>query len=186
MAVAQIVLEYLKVFLTAPVMAGAVALTFIIIFREQVSGLIARLATIRVPGGELSAPQLPGTPATAPTNLPDIPPGDEPALPPAIADTAELQERFNAERARAYLWEYRYLNLFLVPASQRVLEWFASLGERPTYAMYYSYWTTVIPDPSQRSTIISVLESHFLVQRQNDLLEITPKGREYLEWRARI
>ena len=186
MAVAQIVLDYLKVLLAGPVIGGAIALTFIIYFREQVGGLIARVATIRFPGGELSAPQLPGTPATAPVNLPEIPPGDEPALPPAIADTAELQERFNAERARAYLWEYRYLNLFLVARTQRVLEWFATLPVRTTYAMYDTLWTTAIPDPSQRGTVISVLEAHYLIQRHDDLLEITPKGREYLEWRARV
>lgn len=78
MANAQIIIGFLKVILTGPVVGGAIALAFIVIFREQLNGLVARLATIRFPGGELSAPQLPGTPATTPANPSDIPPHDRP------------------------------------------------------------------------------------------------------------
>ena len=174
------VLEYLKVFLASPVLGAVVTITFIIIFREQVGGLINRLAMIRFLGSELSAPQVSPKPVTEP----DIPPGDQPTLPADIGE--RVREMFNAERTRRYLWEYRYLNLFLVAQSQRVLEWFAPSGMFTTYAQYDSLWATAIPDPNQRRTIISVLETHSLVQHQNDNYAITPKGLEYLEWRHRI
>lgn len=182
---APLVLEYLKVFLTGPVIGGAVALTSMLLFRRELKGLITRIATLRFPGGEISAPQLPSPPSST-TELPEVPESDLPRLPASVPGNTQLQEQLNAERARAYLWEYRYLNLFLAAVSQRVLEWFATLEARPSYPMYDTYWTSMIPDPSQRRTILSVLEAHHLVQREGELYGITPKGREYLEWRTRI
>ena len=51
----QIVLEYLRVFLSSQVVVGVVAIIFTCLFRKQIGYLIARIATIRVPGGEPGA-----------------------------------------------------------------------------------------------------------------------------------
>ena len=79
-----------------------------------------------MPGVHLDAPQQPElaktkpAPATAAPALPDVQP------------TAEQQEAlkkvFQAERAAARLWEYRYLNQFLAVSSQLVLDWVAGVG----------------------------------------------------------
>lgn len=189
MTIAQTVLEYLKVFLSAPVVAGAAIFTFLIMFRGAIRGLISRIATIKLPGGsELTARQDPPPPIE---KAPEVPPPtkeETPILPAALDDkqVKEVRELLDAERARAYLWEYRYLNLFLVPRTQMVLEWLATVTMRPTVAMYDSMWSTQIPDVDQRATILNVLRSHHLVQQDGDLLQITPKGREYLEWRPKV
>ncbi len=89
-----------------------------------------------------------------------------------------------SERARAHLWEYRFLNRFLVLNTQRVLDWLAGLPDPPTFTMYDAWWQQVIPSAEQRRTIVQVLEEHNLIVMRGDLIEITPKGREYIEWRG--
>lgn len=189
MQTAPLVLEYLKVILSAPVVAGVVAMTFIFKFQSGLRGLINRIAHIKFPGGgELSAPQLPPEPAPKGPPLPGPVEEEQPLLPAALTDqqVSAVKELFDAERARAYLWEYRYLNLFLAPVTQEVLEWFGTLTTRTSLAMADALWTSRIPDPEQRRIILAVLEAHHLVQREGELLAITPKGREYLEWKNKI
>ena len=62
------------------------------------------------------------------------------------ATSQKLVEFIEAERARAALLEYRYLNYYLVPNTQRVL------GVHTT--------------------------------SNGELIEVTPKGREYIQWRG--
>lgn len=189
MTAATLILEFLKVLLTGPVVAGAVALAFMLMFRQPLRGLITRIASIKLPGGgELVAPQLPPEPVPAKPPEISVSQAEPPLLPASLSDTqvAQIREVLDAERARAYLWEYRYLNLFLVARTIRVLEWFVTLPNRPTIGMYDALWTSTIPEAAQRTTILSVLESHHLIQRDGDLVGITPKGREYLEWKDKL
>src|SRR5574337_765786 len=140
MAIAALVLEYLKALLSPQCVAGIVALVFLWRFRDDIRALMKRVASIKLPGGaELSAPQLERAEnekiaAKEPSALSA---GTAPALPEGLHLTPEqasaVAEAFRAERAKAYLWEYRYLNYFLVPNTQRVLDWLAGLKERTTY-----------------------------------------------------
>jgi len=188
MSTAEIVLEYFKLLLSTPVVAGLIACGFTLTFKAQLGRLIDRVASIKVPGGELSTPQLPpDMTREAPKDLRVLDEA-EPVLPPQPqpADIQRFTELLRAERTRAYLWEYRYLNLFLVPRTIVVLEWFAGIADRPTDLTYDTFWSTRIPDVSQRRVILSVLESHHLVQRDGSLLGISEKGREYLEWKDKV
>lgn len=189
MSTAGIILEYLRVLLAGPVVAGAVAITFMRMFRGGLSGLISRTASIKLPGGgELVAPQLPPEAEKASPPPPVVPDQQQPLLPASLDDSQlkAIKELFDAERARSYLWEYRYLNYFLVPITQEVLEWLNTAKQRVSVAMADTLWSSRIPDAGQRRTILAVLESHHLVQRDGDLIEISPKGREYLEWKTKI
>lgn len=125
----EIVLEYLKVFLSSQVVVGIVVLVFVCLFRKQISGLIERIATIRIPGGELTTSQsskLTDEGVRSKEPPPELPPQDaRVALPQSIQLTPEQQsqikELLQAERAKAYLWEYRYLNYCELPAGVRDL-----------------------------------------------------------------
>jgi hypothetical protein len=58
MDIAKLVIEYLKVLLSAPPLFSVVAIIFIFIFREDLKALILRIAKIKLPGGtEVSTPQ---------------------------------------------------------------------------------------------------------------------------------
>jgi hypothetical protein len=58
MTIAQLILEYFKVFLSPQVIAGSAVFTFFLLFRGDIKALLLRIAKIRFPGGaELSTPQ---------------------------------------------------------------------------------------------------------------------------------
>lgn len=191
MQIAGIVLEYLKVLLSPQVIAGSVAVAFIVKFHEDIRALMRRIAKIRFPGGsEVSTTQVERASEEFPGHktAPPVPPPDQISLPQNLSLTPEeveqLREAFQAERAKAYLWEYRYLNFYLVPATQRVLDWLASLNPRISYSLFDAFWLPMIPSSEERRAIMRALETHYLIQFQGELVEVTPKGREYIQWRG--
>lgn len=184
----EIVLEYLKVALSAPVMSAAVALGLAGMFRSSVIALFERIASLKVAGiGELQTSQA-GRPEAVSESGKQNP---EP-LPAQKSDTAALPEstsgdvasHVRAERERAYLWEYRYLNLFLVRGSQLVLEWFANRAAPTTFPVYDTWWSSLVIEPRERMARVDALRSHYLLVEQNGLLSVSEKGCEYLTWRG--
>jgi hypothetical protein len=183
---AAVFLEYLKVILTTPVAIGVLGTVILVLFRAEIRSLINRIASLKWGSAELAAPQLPtSAEQSGHEGLPNPTP---PALPAGVTaapqDAQALDQALTAERSRAYLWEYRYLNHFLVHATQRVLDWLASLSAPTTIHAYDAYWQPLIPSAEQRRTILSVLESHNLITFHGELIEVTPKGREYIQFRG--
>jgi len=188
MSTAQLILEYIKVFLTPQIVVGIIVAVLVGVFRDDIKALFRRIARIKLPGGtELSTSQSAKLEEAPEERSPPTPPSStDITLPPSL-DQNELRtvrELLDAERARAHVWEYRYLNYFLVPHTQRVLDWFASLLNRTSVQLFDTVWLPLIPDAQERRVILSVLQGHHLIVIQNDLVEVTPKGREYIQWRG--
>lgn len=189
MPTSQLVLEFVKVLLSAPVMGAAAAFGLAFLFREPIKSLFNRIASLKVAGiGEFQTSQ------AARSELPAPEGKDNPAPLPAESKKAAAwaaqsndpaaAERLKAERERAYLWEYRYLNLYLVRGTQLVLDWFAGRQGPTTFAVYDSWWSSIVIDPNERFARVAVLKSHYLLIDNNGLLAVSEKGREYLEWRG--
>ena len=105
MIYAQLILEYLKVIFSAPVIAAVVAFTVLAIFREDIKALLLRFAKIRLPGGtEVSISQAAKLEEDPEKPLPKPPPSDPAALAlPSDLDRKqieEVQQLLDAERAR--------------------------------------------------------------------------------------
>lgn len=188
MSTAQLVLDYLKVLLSTQVVAGIVCFTFLCMFREDIKALLLRIAKIKFPGGtEVSTPQTAKQEekTAEPDKLP-TPPKEDVKLPVTLQpeEMKKVAELFQAERARAYLWEYRYLNYFLAYGTQKVLDWLASLPSRTSCDLFDTFWLPYIPSAEERTAIITALQAHHLIQIQDNLIEVTPKGREYIQWRG--
>lgn len=193
MEIATLLLEYIKVLLSPQCLAGLVTLVFFSRFRDDIRALMKRVASIRLPGGaELAAPQLErAAEEKAPKEPPALPAGAALPVPEGLHLTPEqakaVAEVFRAERSKAYLWEYRYLNLFLVANTQHVLDWLASLPQRTTLSMYDAWWLPRIPSAEERRAIINALRTHYLIQiGDGELIEVTEKGREYAQWRGQM
>ena len=185
------VLEYFKVLLSGPPIAGTITILCLCLFRGEIRSLIARVGRIRFPGGEVFTSQQECSQADiAPKEqLPDVPRGEQPQLPATITLTPEEAEQIGhllqSERANAYLWEYRYLNLFLARSTQLVLDWLGTLRQPMSVSLIDSYLQTFVVDAHERAAILTALESHHLIFiTPAKLIEISPKGREYLEWRG--
>jgi hypothetical protein len=186
MGVAQLILEYLKVLLSPQVVIGMVVVAFFCRFSTEIVGVMKGVASIRLPGGtQLSLQQQPISdiekkaypviPTDAPTpQTPDIQltPEKEKALRDELKSVSEL----------ANLWEYRYLNFFLVPATKSVLYWLAGNENGITYSLYDAMWLPIITSKNERNTIINVLQTHNLISIEGSLIKITPKGKDYIAW----
>lgn len=185
MEIAQMVLEYLRVILSAPPMVAVTAITFLFLFRVDIKALILRVASIRFPGGaELLTPQSQRQERESNNALPEVQPPvvDIPNLSPQ--QRQEIENLIKSERTNAYQWEYRYLNHFLVRGTQVVLDWLASRPQPVSIHFASSFWLPVIPSADERFAIVKALEAHLLIQVKGDGIEVTPKGREYLQWRG--
>jgi hypothetical protein len=188
---AKLVLEYLKVLLSAPVVGGVVAIISLIYLGKEIKALIQRIAKIRLPGGsEVSTSQIEKTsevPAGS-SNPPSL--IDESPVPqnpnPTAQDFQNLKQLFDAERIRAFIWEYRYLNFFLVRHTQQFLDWLIRLQSPTSVPLADAHWMQVVPDPNERRAVLDALLTHHLIQLNGELIEVTPKGREYVHWRGQL
>lgn len=187
---AAVVLDFLRVLLTPQCVGAGVALTFFLMFRNELKEFIKRRGLrIKFPGGELSSPPQQKEPPKGKVEI--VPADPTPTLPDEVKLSKEqataVTEALRAERAKAYLWEYRYLNTFLVLKTQHVLDWLATLPERTTTGMFDSIWMPAIPDANERANIVGALQSHHLISIDAaNLITVTPKGKEYLAWRGTV
>lgn len=191
MDIANLVLEYIKALLSVQMVLGALAAIALVLFKTELRALLNRVASFKWGSAEISAPQPTSTAPTETGAEPGKLPGPElPVLPAGIQVNAEdakrLEQAMLSERARAHYWEYRYLNHFLVANTQRALDWLASLPNAATFTTYDALWQLRVPTAEERRKIIRALEEHNLVVLHGDLIEVTQKGREYLEWRGPI
>ena len=179
MAISQLVLEFVRVLLAWPVVVLFLGVFFLKKFKAQVAAALDRIAGIRLPGGsELLMPQ-------AASNVLAAAAGEAPvqAAPPEPGDAANAEQRIKTERERAQLWEYRYLNYFLVPRTQLVLDWLAS-GPPMGVGTYDTWLMDSVPNPVERLAVLSALRNHHLIDVQGELITVNPKGREYVQWRG--
>ncbi len=187
----KIILEYFKVFLSTPVIAAILIFIFMKYYNEEIKALLKRLT--KLPGGvELSTPQLEKTASEEPLK-------DKVSSEPQSAEVQIKQDEpfekikamYQSERARAYFWEYSYLNYFLVLNTQRILSWINQMFNNHTQitlSLYDSIWMPQIPDIQERKAIMKALEQHLLItiDENTGLISITEKGREYVEWRSKV
>src|SRR5207245_67216 len=117
--------EYLKVILTAPVMIVLAIFIFLVMFRPDIKALMARIAKVKFPGGEIEASQLEKLKEEFTRGDSPEPIAKEGAKIDAISTPSKgdnaATDALAAERAKAALWEYRYLNYFLARSTQHVL-----------------------------------------------------------------
>ena len=183
-------MELLKIILSGQVVWGGIVVFGVLLLRKELKKLIGGIARIRFPGGELytngqaemtkeAAKELAVNPTIASSEPVPIPQGIN--LPPEQME--RIQELVIAERANARLWEYRYLNYYLVRGTQGVLDWLAACKDAPTTDLYDNFVSQWITSATERQAILSALHRHHLVE-DGPLLKVTPKGREYITWRG--
>jgi hypothetical protein len=73
-----------------------------------------------------------------------------------------------------------------VPSTQHVLDWFASITAPVSLSLFDTLWLPTIPAAKERKAILDALEKHYLIAIVNELISVTPKGHEYIEWRGRV
>lgn len=182
-------IEFLKVILSIQVIAGALCLFFFFKFEKEIKKYIDRIAKVTAPGGtEVSTPQPTKADKESADKSVPLNPAEEEKIPTTLENNELEQVKIliSDERARARVWEYNYLNYFLVHNSQLVLNWFSSCDTPVSEQLFHSFWAPAILDLPERKTIVSVLESHYLIIIESGLITISPKGAEYIVFRGDI
>ena len=191
METGTLILEYIRVLLSAPPLLSIVAVVLICRFSEDIKALLSRVATIRLPGGAEFATQQSRTvvddEGTTPPNTEEI---AVQGIPPGLAPAKEqkIAQLLRAHIATAYLWEYRYLNYFLARTTQLALDWLVGLTQPTTYSLYDSFFLPIVPAARERQAMITALEGHHLIDldQGSNVITLTPKGREYHQWRGEL
>jgi hypothetical protein len=180
-------IEYWKLLLSPQAIIGIVVAGFVIYFRAELRYMLKNVRGFKFPGIEFSTQQQKleeqqqGANAPAPEKRPE-PKLEELHLNAVQID--ELRKYFEAERAAARIWEYRYLNYFLAPSTQTVLNWFVTTGHT-TYNAAEAIWMPLIQQAAEREAIYHVLQAHWLITISGAAMAITDKGREYATWEGR-
>lgn len=97
-------------------------------------------------------------------------------------EIAALQEFVVRERGNAVAWEYAYLNYYLAGNTQIVLDWLSSLFAPIGLENYHDALSGHNLDEVERRAILNALLMHALVVVQDDSVQITDKGRQYVQW----
>lgn len=130
----RLLLEYLRVTLSAPPIVGVVVLVFFCMFKAQIANLIDRILRLNWPGGGVvfgsQKRKEQEEIASNPQALTPGASGQHVTLPQNFSlSSQEMQQvvqLIQSERANAALWECRYLNFYLVRSTQAVLDWLAA------------------------------------------------------------
>ena len=187
--IARLALEFVKTVASWPVIGGAIASIVLLMFRDDLHYLIESIIEIKFPGGGLLLSQRRQNrklqrldkaeiAASGNTQIAEIgtPTHSEEQPPPELL--AATEERL--------MWEFRYLNNYLVPATQLVLNWLASQTKPVTVSLFDAWLMPLILNPRERIAIIQALNSHHLIDidPKTTLIKVTPKGRRYLAFRG--
>ena len=178
----ELALGYLRVLLSAPPMTVLVVIVLVSVFKNKLKTLMDRIATIKFPGGELSTISQ-GIDHTEKTG-PEEPPPDLPEGHISLEQQELVRSFIQAQQATIRLWEYMYLKDYLVLNTHRVLAWL-NLQNSTSIDLFNAYWWPVIPIAKSRENTILALQNHYLITvRDEVMIEITDKGRDYLKWRG--
>lgn len=175
MEIARIVLEFVRAVLSPQVIAGAVAAALLVLFKQDLRKLLARMVMLKIGRAQVSLSQAeisrrePDLPRPAPAAAPEVP---EHPTREQVLNTLAVYERM------ARMWEFRYLNHFLVPDTQWVLDWCAATSEASVQTLGLVY------EPAD--AVLGALLKHGLIEQAGDAIHATDKGREYIKFRGPI
>lgn len=184
----RLVLDYIRVILSWPVVVGVGGIVAAIYFRLELKGLINRISSVKIMGQEVALQQAKiaeesGTETSVRATLNnDAQAPDFGTLRLSPEQQQAIREAFQSEQAAARVWEYRFMNYFFAPATQAVLTWLVGLDTGTTLNAYAAFWTLQVPLPQERQAILDALQMHNCIAIDGQLLTVTEKGREYANW----
>jgi uncharacterized integral membrane protein len=189
---ADVLLRFLAIVASWPVVAGVVLIALFTSFRPEISTYM-KFAKVKYGEFEVSAEQ-PQTPkavlgavaieANAVGSGGSAPVDEQDRVTPVAPDHSEIKAWLAAELEKRELeatsWKNVFLDQFLVEGAKGALVWFHNFTAVPE-SFYHAKLETFIPDPQKRSRILQTLLELALVCRSGDLLSITDGGTKYLE-----
>ena len=160
---ARLILDYLRVIASWPAVVFFLGVVVFCKFEDPIAHLIKNITTVRGPGFALQASQ-PVDNVDSPTSAP-------------TSNTA------GAELAKQ--WEFHYLNYFLAPTTQWILELLCNTPSSVTRQEFESALLPYVPNSVETNAIHTALLTHKLIEEcDTHNIKATEKGREYRTFRG--
>jgi hypothetical protein len=174
--IAKLILDYVRVVLSPQMIAGAVSLALLALFKGDLRLLLARMAKLRLPGGGEFTLQVERSrrERALPNQTEPLPTAALPERP----TEAQVSNTIAALQADAQKWEFRYLNCFLASDTQWVLDWIAGATDAKLEVLALLYTAP------ERAAILDALRTHRIVEQEGEVFRVTDKGRDYLKFRG--
>lgn len=186
----DVLLRFLAIVASWPVVAGIILISFFKTFQSEISSYM-KFAKLKYGDFEVSADQS-KTPAAAlgavAIETKELASTSKLAQDVDVDDDhvarqhSELKTWLVTELERRELesnsWKHVFLDQFLVEAAKGALVWFHNFIAVPEN-FYHRRLDSFVPDPEKRSRILQTLLELGLVHRHGDLISITDEGTKY-------
>ena len=193
----MVVLEYLKIVLSWPVL-GSAALVLIICWLRRPLDHLLRNISVRTPGGieiqaqqakpEPSEQEKPGTVSLDPEQqreLQEFIESLQEQLNLTVQEKEAVVQAASEEITKAWSsarsWEFMYLDRFLVPHTKLTLCQIHARQGQMTREYFCSLWPAFnFGTESEREAVLNALQTTGLLQQTGNMLTLTGKGRNFL------
>jgi hypothetical protein len=103
---------------------------------------------------------------------------------PSDEHMRELEASLKLARDQARMWQFVFLNNYLVFHTHQVLDWLASFGGAVERSLLETAWLAQIPDPQERAAVVNALVTSGLATTEGPGVRVTDMGRDFLAWRG--
>lgn len=125
-------------------------------------------------------------PSEKPTEKPPPEPIGEEERPAGVHlsddDWEEVKVLLQTERTNARYWEYSYLRYFLQFPTVYALTWLSTQATPIAIEIWKTGVMDQVVSASNMEIIVSVLQTHSLIELVGANVRISPKGQEFLTW----
>ena len=164
MNINQIIIEYLKVLLSWPTITFFLVIIFLFKFSESIKIFLSNLRSFKAGLFELNQQQ---------------------SLPTRVEKKVEgkLENKKITLEKRAELFEFAYLNLYLVYNTKQALLWFYfTPSTRENYIFTFILPPQAINQSVEKEAIFNALLANELIWQEGILFKITEKGKQFLKF----
>ena len=189
------VIDIVSIIISWPVAISLIGLLFIFRFQSAIDYYLRNIGSMKLPGGvEIQSQQ--STKETDPSQKSQenlvLTPEQQKNIEEFIAEL-ESKEKLTVEEKSllsqqldymshiAIEWKFRFLDLFFVLNTKRILHWFSDNSPQ-TRETYSTIWQSAITDNEQRSIILNLLIFYGFLLETNGFLEITDHGYSFLQF----
>ncbi|MCX5638694.1 MAG: hypothetical protein NTX52_13540 [Planctomycetota bacterium] len=189
-----VILEYLKVVLTWPVL-GSSAFVLVIWWLRNPLDFLLRNISIRMPSGMQIQAQQPQSKASHDTEKPGtitLDPQQQQELTKFVQELQQelklssdqqtiLRDEIQKAWSAARFWELMYLDRYLVIHTKLLLSMMHKGGGQTTREYIVACWPSFNwGDEREREAVLNALQTSGLIEQIGNILKVTDKGRAFL------
>jgi len=182
MNINQIILEYLSILLSWPLLVFILGIVFLFKFSNSIKTFLENLRSLKAGPFEFSQQQKP--PEEIEKKIEDK--LEESGITLEKEDKefqiSQQQEVIRYWVERAKLYEFLYLNLYLVPNSKTALLWFINPSTKDNFIYSFILPPQIVNQKEEKEAIFNALLSNGLIEQDGILFKISEKGKRFLKF----